>query len=235
MSFCQPDPSILDTSRSRVILVKVSYGIGLPLGDLSDRFGQHFELSGGIGFLTAKNLHFSIDYDFLFGNKVKEDVLSSLRTIEGGIIGRNMQFASVFLRERGSKLSLNMGYFLGKKASGQRRGFLLDMGLGYLRHKVRIVDDFDSVVQIFPPALKGYDRQTSGFLLRQSLQYMYLSDNRMVNFYLGIDISEGFTKSDRAYNYSSQSFDTDNRVDILAAFRIGWIVPIYLSKAQRYY
>ncbi len=218
-----------------MLLTKLAYGIGWPGGDLSDRFGQHFELSGSLSLLTAQNWYISANYDFQFGNEVKEDVISSLRTVEGGVIGIDRQFADLSLRHRGSRAYVQGGYHFDGARSDHRSGLLLAAGVGYLRHKVRIVDEFDSVAQLRPPADRGYDRLTGGWMLHQSIYYLHLSKQRMVNYHVGLELSQGFTKSLRAYNYSTQSADEGKRMDGSVTLKVGWILPFSLSSAQRYY
>ena len=222
----------LEDSLSSGILVSANYGWGLPGADLANRFGAHFALGGSIAYLTKRKFHFSLNYALIFGNEVKEDVLSNLRTVEGGIIGRDMQFASIFLRERGHHIHLNGAYFfrLGRGHSG----FLVGGGVGYLQHKIRVVDDFDSVVQVAGSYRNGYDRLSSGVGLNQSLTYLYLARDKLVNFYIDLQVIEAFTKDRRGINYNQSPLIAE-RTDLLATIRVGWIIPIYFNKEIRYY
>ncbi|NND34989.1 MAG: hypothetical protein HKN76_20555 [Saprospiraceae bacterium] len=214
------------------LLLSAHYGWGTPGKDLANRFGTHFMLGGSVAFLSKRDLYFSLDYSLVFGNKVKEDVLSNLRTVEGGIIGRDMQFASIFLRERAHLWSANGGYFF--RLAQRHSGFLLSGGLGYLQHKIRIVDDFDSVVQVSGPYRKGYDRLSGGLSLIQSLTYLYLSKDKLINFYINLQLVEAFTKDLRGVNYNQSPLISD-RTDLLASIKVGWVMPIYFEKEIRYY
>jgi hypothetical protein len=222
-----------DSLRS-LLMIRPHYGAGLSLADLHDRFGHHFNPGASISWLSKKNLFLGIQYDYFFGNQVKEDVLSHLRTIEGGIIGSDMQFASVALRERGQALSTDLGYFVRLPGSQARSGFLVTAGAAYLRHKIRIVDDYDSVIQLRDPYNKGYDRLTEGYGLTQGISYVFLARDKMINFSLGIRLMEAFTKDQRQYNYD-QSPLKSRRLDILAGLQLGWVLPVYLTPETRYY
>lgn len=232
---CQQE--VLDPSSlaSDILLPRLSYGVDFPFSDFKTRFGTHFDLAFDLGYLTKNNLYFQAGYGFLFGNGVKEDVLSNLRTIEGGIIGRDMQFADVQLRMRGSQINFQAGYLFAIGKEKNRTGILATAGAGILSHKVRILDENQVVNQILDPYQKGYDRLTEGFSLHQTLGYFHLSADRMLNFYIGLDFAQAFTSNVRGYNYNQQRIDTDQRTDISIGGKVGWILPIYLSKATRYY
>lgn len=217
-----------------LLLMDGHYGIGLPFGDLSDRFAEHFTLGSNLTFVSKGKFLAGFNYDFIFGNQTKEDVLSNLKTIDGGIIGRDMQFASVFLRERGHHYSVEGGYFFGKHLKNSISGWFAMVGIGYLRHKIRIVDDFDSVVQILDPYQKGYDRLTAGWSLEQKIGYLYLGKDKLVNFRITLTITEAFTRDLRGYNYNRTEIK-DPRNDIMAGLQVAWIVPIYLTRETRYY
>ena len=56
-----------------------------------------------------------------------------------------------------------------------------------------------------------------------------------VNFYGGLDFYQGFTKSRRSWDYSLMRADTENRIDLLSGFRIGWILPLYKQGSRKKY
>ena len=228
----EQNPSL---ENSTLLLPRLSYGLDIPLADFSTRFGSHFNLGIQVGYLTKRNFYIQLGYNYLFGNNVQEDVLSNLRTVEGGIIGRDMQFADIVLRMRGSQLSAQAGHLFPLGKQDHRKGILVTAGVGVLQHRVRIQDENAAVNQIVEPYGKGYDRLTEGISLHQSIGYLYLSADRMANFYFGMTMMEGFTSSVREYNYNQQLKDSQNRNDLSIGFQIGWIIPIYLSSTTRYY
>lgn len=224
-----------DTSLHSFVLPHLHYGVGLPGAALADRFGLHFDLGLGASVLTKKRVFLGFGYNFLFGSDVKENVLSSLLTTEGGIIGSDMQFASIFLRERGYHAYVQAGYLFRMKNVGKASGILCTGGLGLLAHRIRFVDDFDSVVQLAEPYRRGYDRLSRGVSIHQFLGYLHLSKNRLVNFFAGLQLTQGFTTSIRGYNYDRGKSDTDRRFDLLTTMKIGWVFPISLFRENRYY
>jgi len=223
----------LDSLRSG-FLISPHYGLATPMSDLGDRFGTLFTFGGNISYLAKSGFFASINYSYLFGSQVKEVVLKELRTSEGGIIGRDMQFANVFLRSRGSHIFMTAGYLLRFRDQLVRSGILVNVGAGLLSHRIRIVDDFNSIAQISGEYIKGYDRLSRGMSILQSISYLHLSGDKLVNFYVKLQITEGFIADKRQYNYDRTPV-LENRLDILPSLEIGWIIPIYLRKEQRYY
>ena len=76
---------------------------------------------------------------------------------------------------------------------------------------------------------------TNGFMLTQFLGYQYFSGSRLVNFYFGVELNEGFTKNRRAYNFSEKRKDDESRVDISVGFKVGWVIPMYRKAPKEFY
>ena len=64
---------------------------------------------------------------------------------------------------------------------------------------------------------------------------MYLSNNRLTNFYAGFEFNEGFTKGVRGYQYDTMQSDGAKRTDVQIGFRIGWALPLYKRIKEFYY
>jgi hypothetical protein len=75
-------------SARSIQVLEFHYGFQFPFGDLKDRFGSNNEIGGTIQTVGLKNkIFFGLEGMFFFGSAVKEVVLSSLRTVDGIIIG----------------------------------------------------------------------------------------------------------------------------------------------------
>jgi hypothetical protein len=83
--------------------------------------------------------------------------------------------------------------------------------------------------------LKGYDRLTNGLSLNQFIGYYHLSNNRLINFYIGAQGTEGITQSRREWNLDTQTHDTAKRLDMLFGLRAGWILNLYQRAPNDYY
>ena len=82
---------------------------------------------------------------------------------------------------------------------------------------------------------KGYDRLTAGFTLSQFVGYQNLSNRRISNYYIGIELTEGFTRSMRDYDFDRMAPDSQSRLDLMIGIKAGWILPLYGRAPKDYY
>jgi hypothetical protein len=115
---------------------------------------------------------------------------------------------------------------LGKKPN-RNSGLLVTLGLGYIQHRISIDVRGDLTPQASGEYTKGYDRLTDGVAISQFVGYMFLGNNRKVNFMVGLEAMEGFTKNRRGYNYDTFQADTGDKFDVFIGLKAGWIFPIY--------
>lgn len=229
-----PDhPSGEPRNTGPAILFHVSAGTHLPGGDLAKRFGQDASIGGGLELITGNNFLLGAEGHFLFGQKVKEDPLTIIRTPEGDIIGTDQFIASVFLRERG----FYVGGMIGKlfPAGKKRSGLRITAGAGMLRHKIRLQDDSQSVNAISGDYAKGYDRLTGGLALNQFIGWQHLAANRRANWFIGLEFSQGFTKSLRDWDFSEMRKLEGSRTDLRFGIRAAWTLPFYVGNAEKIY
>ena len=219
-------PSAGQTARFRTH-ISFEWGMQLPQGDMSDRFGNNFNIGSQVELLQMKNLwHVGIKGYFIFGNQVKQDVLSNLRTPEGFIIGNDRAPATVFLRERGYFMGVYGGKIFRMSNVHKQSGIKVSVGGGLLQHKVRIQDDTKTVTQLTGDYKKGYDRLSNGPALYGFLGYQHLAVNKRFNFLAGLDITWASTKNRRSYNFDEGRKDESSYSDLLIGFRVGFILPI---------
>lgn len=219
------------------ILVQASYGYFQPGGDLADRFGS--SLSPGL------RAEWQFDYSqwfagvhgaFFFGNRVKDDVLAGLRTADGGIISNDRSFADIQLRMRAWLTTVYGGKVIPLGQGAARSGIRLELGLGYLRHKIRVQDDPSrNVASLSEAYKKGYDRLSAGMALHQSVGYQYLSADGRINFALSFECTQARTKGLRGYQYDLRGPDSEQRTDVLFGLRATWILPFYVTEGEAIY
>ena len=210
------------------LALKFNYGFQIPAGDLADRFGSNFVLGLGAEYIIKNGVFFGTEFDLHFGNKVKEDALASLRTAEGDIIGNDRSLSAVFPRMR----AISAGIYIGKVISFgklKNTGLKVSLGAGFIEHKIRFQDDSNNAIQLFGDYVKGYDRLSNGFSLKQFVGYQYMSSDQRINIYGGFDFTEAFTKGRRDWNYDQFGPDKSSRTDILIGFRIGLILPFFFG------
>ncbi|MBA3901808.1 MAG: hypothetical protein H0X62_16670, partial [Bacteroidetes bacterium] len=113
-------------------------------------------------------------------------------------------------------------------------GFFVLGGVGFLQHKVRIENPGNASPQIFGEYKKGYDRLTNGISTSQFIGYMFLSNNRLLNFFGGVEFVQGFTQN-RRFNYDNMDYDHTQRLDLLTGIKVGWVFPLYKKVPLKYY
>ena len=225
-SIAQP---LVVSDEARGLLVNIGFAGQLPGGDLAERFGGNLNVGGSALYMTSKKWLFGAEAGFMFTNALKEDVLANLRTSDGNIIGSSKQYTDVISEQRGYFAGATIGKIVPFKKEDKRSGLKLTLSAGILQHKVRIDDQFGDVPQLAGEYIKGYDRLTNGFALTEFIGYQHFSKNRLINYFIGFEFTQGFTQSRRTFNYDTMSAETDNRTDLLYGFRIGWTLPLYTS------
>lgn len=222
-----------ERNLDKAILLNFSYGPVAPLADLADRFNSGFSIEFAADYAPKESPWlFGVMGQYIFGNSVKEDVLSDLRLENGTLVGNQRSAADINLRMRGLFAGARVGRIiaLGKN---KRAGIKLAMGLGLLGHRIRIQDD---VNQSLPPVegaySKGYDRLTAGPAIYNFVGYQQLSRNGRVNFFAGAELITGFTKSQRKYDFATAASLTGNRLDMLGGVRLGLILPFYVGEGR---
>ncbi|MFZ5553074.1 MAG: hypothetical protein ACOZCO_08160 [Bacteroidota bacterium] len=216
-------------------LVYMSYTAQLPGGSLSDRFGYNSAIGLAADFKLKNYFSFGLSGTFMFGTDVKEDPLASIRNSYGDIIDINGDVADVLMFERGFTVTATAGWLLPKLGPNPNSGILFKAGTGYLQHKIRIEANRNNVPQIQGEYVKGYDRLTSGISFTEFIGYQYLSNRRLINFFAGIELVQGFTKSRRDYQFDLMSGDKSQRIDVWYGIRAGWVIPIYQRPPKQYY
>ena len=205
----------------------ISYGIDFPSGDMADRFGTSFHAGLSIDFFRSKwKGNFGIEGYIHFGDNVKEDIFSPLRTESGRILGNDGQLAEVFARQRGISLGLYTNKVLVPLKNNPMAGLSGFFGLGIMQHKIRIQDDRGNAGQFSGDYVKGYDRYSIGPYLKQGIEYLHIGKNKSLNYSVSLFITEGFTKGKREVNFDNQLSDQESRFDLLIGLNVKWYLPI---------
>ena len=226
---------IKDTSISMSI-INVGYTFDLPAGNLAERFGWNSYASIGYSYKTNKNFIFGISGGYIFGDQVREsNVLANITNTDGYIIGSNGQYADVILYERGFEITLNAGKLFPFKKPNPNSGLLLMGGIGFLEHQIFFEDYTRNVPEIDGDYSKGYDRLTNGIALYQTGKYLHLGNRRLINYFIGFELSEAFTENRRPLNFDTMQKDNTKRIDILYGITVGWLIPIYRRAPNAYY
>ena len=218
-------------NKGLALLVNMNAMVQKPGGNMKDRYGNNNAFGLGLELMTDKgNWIFGGEFNYLAGKKVKENPITSLYNVEDKIYGGDFQATNIFLRERGYWLGGYIGKLIPISAYNQRSGIRVTVGVGHIQHKIRIQDDTKTVVQLEKPYVYGYDRLTGGLYLSEFVGYQVLSKNRLINFTIGFDFMQGFTKSMRDWDWDKKSKDITARKDLLSGLRVNWTLPFYIGE-----
>lgn len=216
--------------------ISLGFSYQIPQNDLAERFGNYSNIEVSFFKKYKSNFEWSINGSYLFSRNVTEPyLLSNLITSEGIIINSGGNPAQVSIEQRGFTSTAGISKIFPLLANNPNSGIKIKAEIGYLWHKIKIEELDNTVAALTKDKLKGYDRLTGGLLLKQGIGYQFMSNNQMVNFYVGFEFGQGFTKSLRGYNYDTASFDTGKRNDNYYGVRISWMIPFYKRTAKEFY
>lgn len=213
------------------VIIQLSYAGELPGGNLAQRFGFNSNAGVGVYYKTHTNWLFGAEGEFIFGNQLKEtNILDSIATSDGNIISNAGDYPQITYFERGYLVQLSAGKLFHIGRPNVNSGILVMGSAGYMRHKILIeIQNGEYTPQLTGDYLDGYDRLTAGECVSEFIGYMYLGTKRKVNFFGGLELTQGFTKSLR-FDFNTMSQNTNLRYDLLYGLRAGWILPIYTMK-----
>lgn len=223
-----------DTSVS-VPLVGIHIGGQIPSGDLVKRFGPNMLIGATFDYKTNKNWIYGINFGYLYGTKVKEDVMKQLKTAEGYVVDNAGNPADLRITQRGLSLRLSAGKVFSLFGANKNSGLMISFGAGFLQHKINLYDAEQKIAAINGSMRYGYDRLTFGFSVSEFIGYMYLSKNRLLNFYAGFELMAGFTQNRRSLNFDTMQTDHRKRTDIYVGPRVGFILPLYKRMPDDFY
>jgi hypothetical protein len=227
-------------SSDNIFLINIGYGGYQPGGDLSTRFGYTNLAGGEIGYQFKSNFYFTGGMYFLFGGVVKEpNHLINLRYDGFTILNYNGQPAEIRVWERGYTVPLRVGWVLPRFdpfRANANSGPYIETGVQFIQHKIRIENVGNLVPSLSSQYLKGYDRLTNGIGVMQSVGYRYYSLNKLINFFVAVDIMENFTENRRDFQYDQEKVENKKRLDLMMGFRAGWTIPLYqINKSSIFY
>ncbi len=212
-----------------------------PYADMGKRFGYNTSVGAAFINKSKKGWIWGVDINFMFGNKIKEDsILNKIATHpdKNGniyILSSEGKLTTPRMWERGIYSHFSFGKMLYKVGPNSNCGFFATFGIGGLYHHIRIEDIGNSSPQLSKDYRKGYDRLSYGISINQFVGYMFLHSRKYVNFFIGIEVIEGFTKNRRGFNYDTMLSDDATRTDILMGCKAGFIFPLYKKVPNQFY
>ena len=226
----------ISEGRIRIPMINLNASFHAPGGDLEDRFGNSSLFGVGFQLKNKKNFYWGIEIAGLSGSTVIEDDIIDIITAGSvDIINVSGNTASIRFWERGAHAQISLGKIVPLFASNQNSGFFIQAGFGYMYHKIRIEDIGNNSPQLNSEMLKGYDRLSMGFSTSEFFGYRFFSNNKKINFFIGVEFIQAFTQDVRQYDYNAQKAYQDDRLDLLSGLKFGWTFPLYKKTDNHYY
>lgn len=208
----------------------LSYSFQNPGADLNNRYGWNNTTGLGLDYLSGENWIFGVQLDYLYGTRVKEDVLSTLRNEDGDIIGNNRSIANIRLTQRGWNANALVGKLIPFRKEDRLFGIRATAGIGILQHKIRIQQDPASLVpQTTGDYRTGYDRMSNGLAFTEFIGIQKVSKSKKINFIFGLEMVQGFTQNRRDWNYDQRFKDENKYFDFLIGGKFAWTIPFEIA------
>jgi hypothetical protein len=232
-SYAQGD--IRDTTIA-LTAVTASYSYQIPGGDMALRFGPNSNIGINAFRKNKRNYFFGAEGSFLFGSDIRESgLLRNVVNSQGQIVDNSGIMADVLVYERGWTAMGIVGKIMPVVGPNPNSGIMLKLGVGYMRHKIRIQTQKNEVAPVEGDYLEGYDRLAAGPMGSLLIGYQHFGNRRLINFIIGFEVITAFTQPLRAYNFDTQRAETGTRLDALMGLRAGWSLPIYKRSDDRYH
>lgn len=228
--------SITDSSIN-IPMVYATYSYQFPGGDLAVRYGSNSSIGGGFLIKTKSNWLIGVEGNFQFGSSVKnqDSLLTTISTPEGYIIDANGKIADVILYMRGFSFFGSIGRLFPWVGPNPNSGFTLMAGAGYLQNKMRILNPDNTAPQLQGDYKKGYDRQNGGVAVSASVGYLYMSSSRLLNFSLGFEFIQAWTRSRREVDFNTGKPDQPKLSSQYYGIKATWNIPLYRRSPKEYY
>lgn len=218
----------VDTA-TRMIWTGANFAYQFPFGTLGETFKNNWNIGTGFTYKTQSNWTYSINFNYLFGSQVKDQAAvlgPDMLTVNGDLIDGNGLKATIYFEGRYWNLSAGIGKII-PFDRWKNSGLWISADFGYFEHKIRINDPDNQVPQLSGDYKKGYDQLAGGFCMTQFIGYVFMRKVRVASFYVGVEISEIWSKSNRNFDFLLMKKDDSQKFSILVGPKIGWIIPLY--------
>lgn len=209
----------------------------MPAADMAKRYGNDYRIGPSVAYKTKTNWIFGVKFDFINGPKLKEkdSLFKGIKDNNGTLINQDGQRIAVNAYERGYMAGIEVGHIFNTSKKISDNGILIMTGIGFMQHKTLIQDKSESILSLRGDYRKGYDRLANGIYVEQYLGYLFLSNDGLINFHVGLDVALGFNQGRRDFLYDVQRPGNEKRTDILFGIRGGWYLPVFKRKSEEFF
>jgi len=226
----------LKTNPMFTSIFGLNYKANFSGGTMAKRWGFTNTIGADVNFKLKNGLTFGVDGGFMFGDQFKQfEIFDNVINSYGTITSQGGTTATVLLLMRGMNVNGTVGYVFNKLGHNANSGLWINVGVGLLAHKIRVETQEDQVINLQGDYLKGYDHLTMGFNTKQFVGYLFQHDKRFLNFYVGVEFIQGFTRNVRNYNFDTKGPENELQIDMINSIKVGWMIPIYKRQVQDFY
>ncbi|MBL7718614.1 MAG: hypothetical protein JNL72_07250 [Flavipsychrobacter sp.] len=223
------------TTSPEGFFITMNANFDVPAGDMADRFGISYRFGPSVLYKTKSNWLIGVKWDFISGANIREDSLLINLAKDGGILNQQGVRTNVNVYERGYVVGVQAGKMFPVFKKNSAGSLFALTTLGFVQHKIKIFDREKSIWSIRDEYNKGYDRLSNGIMVEEFAGYNYFSKKGYFSFYIGLNISAGFTAGRREFLYDVMRPDDKGRLDILYGVRGGIHIPIFKRKSEEFY
>lgn len=255
-------PQLFAQSRGKSVMndpiplamFEATYAFHIPALDTRATYGVSHNVGGSFLYKTESNWLLKGNANFIFGNKVKGDRIDvfgeGITTTHGEITGGGGLYSEFSIDQRGLHVQAELGRLF-PFGPNPNCGFFVQVGLGYLYNRIRI--DFESNTYNTPYVVYGdykygYDRMRGGPAVHLEAGYLLLSDSRITNVSLSLEMTYARTRDYRDYDFrvftnpetgvmEPVGFTDPNKRynDLYIGIRACWIIPTYQRQPEEFY
>jgi len=227
-----------EQEADRAWIFGASLSTNFPSGPWTELYTTNYSIGAHVARKTANNFIYSLEWDYLSGGEIpnRAETFGSILTDNGNILNSSGSFATYNINQRGTSFSLGIEKILPYFQQNPNSGLSIGLFGGYTWHWLNIDNVGNDAAQILEPYSYGYDRMSAGFHLGESIGYMYLSPNRMINFRISFDMRQIWSSELRKYQYATGLLSDQQSLNLLYSLKLKWYIPIYLGgKKEEYY
>ncbi len=222
----------------RAWLIGASLSANDVSGEWVDRYRENYSVSAFVGRKFSSNWTLTAEWSYLFGGEVnnRADALKNVFTPDEQLINISGGIGQVNINQRATFFNLGIEKTIPIFGLNKNSGLNIGLTGGYIWHWLNVDNVGNDSPQIIDEYEKGYDRLGQGFLLRESLGFIYLSPNRLLNFKVSFEVSQIWSQDMRKYYYPIGELNSQSQLNLLYGLRLNWYIPIYLGgKTEQYY
>ena len=226
----------LKTEPTFTTIFGLNYKANFSGGSFAKRWGFTNTIGADVDFKFKNGFTFGADAGFIFGNQFKQlEIFDNVINSSGTITSQGGTISTVLFLMRGMNVNGTVGYVFNQLGHNANSGVWVNVGVGFLGHKIRVETQEDQVINLEGEYLKGYDHLTTGVNTKQFVGYLFQHDKRFLNFYVGLEFVQGFTRNIRSYNFHTKGPESELQLDMINSVKFGWMIPIYKRQVQNFY